>query len=37
MQTIKILLAFRFFHYIWFIDSENLYLIVILNEKMIRF
>ena len=37
MQTIKILLTFRFFHYIWFIDSENLYLIVTLNEKMTRF
>ena len=24
----KILLIFRFFHYIWFIDSENLYFIL---------
>ena len=23
----KILLVFRFFHHIWFIDSENLFLI----------
>ena len=29
----KILLIFRFFHYIWFIDSENFYFIIILKEK----
>ena len=29
----KILLIFRFFYYIWFIDSENLYFIFILKEK----
>ena len=33
----KILLIFRFFHYIWFIDSKNLYFILILEEKMIKF
>ena len=27
----------RFFHYIWFIDSENLCFILILKEKMTRF
>ena len=24
-KTMKILLTFRFFYYIWFIDSENLF------------
>ena len=33
----KTLLILRFFHYIWFIDSENLYFILILKEKMTRF
>ena len=33
----KILLIFRFFHYIWFIGSENLCFIPILKEKMTRF
>ena len=27
------MLIFRFFHYIWFIDSENLCFILILKEK----
>ena len=36
-KTLKILLIFRFFHYIWFIDSENLCFILILKEKMTRF
>ena len=30
----QILLIFRFFHYIWFIDSENLSFTLILKEKM---
>ena len=29
----NILLMFRFFHYIWFIDSENVYFILILKKK----
>ena len=29
----KVLLIFRFFHYIVFIDSENLCFILILNKK----
>ena len=29
----KILLVFRFFHYVWFIDSANLCFILILEEK----
>ena len=29
----KILLIFRFFHYIWFTDSEKLCFILILKEK----
>ena len=33
----KILLTFTFFHYIWFIDSENLSFILILKVKMTRF
>ena len=33
----KILLIFQFFHYIWFIDSENLCFILILKENMTRF
>ena len=36
-KAIKILLIFRFFLYIWFIDSENLSFILILKEKMTRF
>ena len=32
-KTMKIFLIFRFFHYIWFIDSENLCFILILKEK----
>ena len=30
-------IKFRFFHYIWFIDSENLCFILILKEKMTIF
>ena len=30
---VKILLTFRLFHYIWFIDSENLCFLLILKEK----
>ena len=30
----KILFIFRFFHFIWFADSENLCFILILKEKM---
>ena len=26
-----------FFHYIWYIDSENLYFILILKDKMTEF
>ena len=37
LKTMKILLIFRFFHYIWFIDQENLYFILILKDKMARF
>ena len=35
----KILLAFRFFYYIWFIDSKNLCSILILknNDKVLIF
>ena len=33
----KTLLIFRSFHYIWFIDSENIYFILILKEKMTGF
>ena len=33
----KILLMFRFFQYILFIDSENLYFILTLEEKMTSF
>ena len=29
---VKIMLIFRFFHYIWFIDSENLCFILILKK-----
>ena len=39
MQTskaTKILLLFRFFHYIWFNDGENLCFILILKEKITR-
>ena len=36
-KTMKILLIFRFFHYIWSIDSENLRFILILKEKMTNF
>ena len=36
-STMKMLLIFRFFHYIWFINSENLCFILILKEKMARF
>ena len=36
-KTTKILLIFRFYHYILFIDSENLCFILILKEKMTRF
>ena len=36
-KTMKILLVFRFFHYIWFIDSENFCFILILRENMTRF
>ena len=32
----EILLIFRFFHYIWFISSENLYFILNLKDKMAR-
>ena len=32
-KTIKILLIFRSFHYIWFIDSENLCFILILKKR----
>ena len=34
IKTVKILLMFRFFHYIWFIDSENLCFILFLKGKM---
>ena len=34
MQTIK--LVFRYFHYTWFADWENLCFILILKEKMTR-
>ena len=37
MKTIKILLIFRFLYYIWFIDSQNLYFILILIEEMLRY
>ena len=30
----KILLIFRFFHYIWFADSEKLCFILFLKEKI---
>ena len=30
-------IKFRFFHYIWFIDSENVCFILILKEKMTIF
>ena len=33
----KILIIFRFFRYIKFIDSENVCFILILKEKMTRF
>ena len=36
-NAMEVLLIFRFFHYIWFIDSENLCLILILKEKMTKF
>ena len=39
-KTTKIMLKFRFFHYIWFFDSENLCFILILkrkNEKVLIF
>ena len=36
-KTMKILLIFRYFHYIWFIDSEKLCFILILKEKMTSF
>ena len=35
--TMKILLIFRFFHNIWFIDCEDLCLILILKGKRARF
>ena len=31
------LLIFRFFHYIWFINGENLCFILILKEKIDNF
>ena len=31
-KTMKVLFIFRFFHYIWFIDSENLCFILISKE-----
>ena len=44
IQTIKqwkycwyLVVFFVFFRYIWFIDSENLYFILILKDKMTRF
>ena len=36
-KTTTTLLIFRFFHYMWFIDSKNLCFIFILKEKMTRF
>ena len=30
-------LIFRFFYYIWFLDSENLCFILILKDKITRF
>ena len=33
-KTMKILMIFRFFHYIWFTDSENVCYILILKEKL---
>ena len=36
-KTMKILSIFRFFHYVWFIDSENVCFILILKEKMTVF
>ena len=33
----KTMLIFRFFHYVWFIDSENVCFIHILKEKMARY
>ena len=32
----KILLIFRFFHYIWLTDTENLCFTLILRENMLR-
>ena len=31
--SMKILLIFRFFYYVWFIDSENLRFVPTLKEK----
>ena len=36
-KTMKILSIFRFFNYIWFIDSKNLCFILILKQKMTKF
>ena len=33
-KTMKILLIFRFFHYIWYIDSENLCFIIVHREYL---
>ena len=35
-KMMTILLIFRFFHYIWFIDSKDFRFILILKEKMRR-
>ena len=32
-KTMKMWLIFRFFYYIWFIDSKNLCFILVLKEK----
>ena len=37
LKTLKRMLIFRFFYYIWFIDSENLCFIIILKEKLTKF
>ena len=36
-KTMKILLIFSFFHYIWLIDSENVYFVLSFKDKMTRF
>ena len=36
-KAMKIVLMFRYFYHIWFIDSENLFFILILRENMTKF